>query len=118
MVEKIDLFGNFGGTVHDALREVARTESVVWDTSTGAAVILRHADVNAVAHDPRVAGVGLSLFDLMGIADGPLRDWYGGIMFTNDGRPTAGCAPWWQGRSPHAPSRDCAGRAGGWPPRQ
>jgi hypothetical protein len=84
MTEKIDLFGSFGGTVHDVLREVAG-ESVVWDTNTGAAVILRHADVGAVAHDPRVAGVGLSLFDLMGIRDGPLRDWYGGIMFTNDG---------------------------------
>jgi cytochrome P450 len=32
-----------------------------------------------------VHGVGLSLFDAMGIAEGPLRDWYGALMFTNDG---------------------------------
>jgi len=36
-------------------------------------------------HEPRLRGVGLSLFDRMGIADGPLRDWYGALMFTNDG---------------------------------
>jgi hypothetical protein len=27
----------------------------------------------------------LSFFDLMGITDGPLREWYGGLMFTNEG---------------------------------
>src|SRR5581483_9461199 len=33
----------------------------------------------------RLNGVGLSLFDAMGITRGPLRDWYGSLMFTNDG---------------------------------
>jgi cytochrome P450 len=85
MAESVDLFGNFGGTMHEALRKVAVIDRVAWDCSTGAAVIFRHRDVQALAHDPRVAGIGLSLFDLMGITHGPLRDWYSGLMFTNDG---------------------------------
>ena len=47
--------------------------------------MLRHADVDALGRDPRLVGVGLGNFDLMGIADGPLRDWYGSLMFTNEG---------------------------------
>jgi hypothetical protein len=39
--------------------------------------VLRQQDVEALAHDPRVSGIGLLLFDMMGIADSPLRDWYG-----------------------------------------
>jgi len=81
----VDLFGNLGGTLHRTLAEVAASEALARDTSTGAVLVLRHRDVDALAHDPRVAGIGLSLFDAMGITDGPLRDWYGGLMFTNDG---------------------------------
>jgi len=83
--ESVDLFGNLGGTLHEALRKPAANSPIAWDCSTGAAVVFRHRDVEALAHDPRVAGIGLSLFDLMGIEPGPLRDWYGGIMFTNEG---------------------------------
>jgi cytochrome P450 len=81
----VDVFGNLGGTLHEALREVAGTGPVAWDTSTGAVVVFRHRDVEALARDPRLAGVGLTFFDVMGITDGPLRDWYAGLMFTNDG---------------------------------
>ena len=53
---------------------------------SGATVVLRHADVEALARDHRLAGVGLVMFDLMGIT-GRLRDWYGSLMFTNEGEP-------------------------------
>lgn len=85
MTASVDLFGNLGGTLHRTLAEVAAAEALATDTSTGAVLVFRHRDVEALAHDPRVAGIGLGLFDAMGITDGPLRDWYGGLMFTNDG---------------------------------
>src|SRR6516225_1687967 len=42
------------------------------DVATGATVVLRQRDVEALAHDPRLEGVGLAFFDLMGITDGCL----------------------------------------------
>ena len=59
-------------------------QAVVKDVS-GPYWVLRHADVERLAHDPNVQGVGLSFFDLMGIDDGPLRRWYGSLMFTTEG---------------------------------
>ena len=56
------------------------------DEMTGATVVLRQGDLEALAHDPRLDGIGLTLFDMMGITDGPLRDWYGRLMFTHRGR--------------------------------
>ncbi len=50
-----------------------------------ALVVLRWDDVRALLRDRRFAGVGLSIFDLLGIGDGPLRRWYGSLMFTNEG---------------------------------
>jgi len=47
--------------------------------------VLRYHDIEKLLHEPRLHGVGLSIFDAMGITDGPLRDWYGALMFTNDG---------------------------------
>jgi cytochrome P450 len=55
------------------------------DEATGMIYVLRHRDIERLLNEPRVHGVGLSLFDAMGIAGGPLRDWYGALMFTNDG---------------------------------
>lgn len=55
------------------------------DEITGSKVVLRQHDVEALAHDPRLEGIGPTLFDLMGITDGPLRDWYGRLMFTTEG---------------------------------
>jgi len=57
----------------------------VVDAATGALYVLRYRDIERLLHDPRLHGVGLSLFDAMGITPGPLRDWYGALMFTNDG---------------------------------
>jgi cytochrome P450 len=53
--------------------------------ATGAVVVLRQHDVETLAHDHRLQGVGLAMFDMMGIVEGPLRDWYGRLMFTTEG---------------------------------
>ncbi|OBF35576.1 hypothetical protein A5724_15455 [Mycobacterium sp. ACS1612] len=67
------------------LREAARLGPLATDATTGATVALRQRDVEELAHDPRLIGVGLTFFDMMGISDGPLRDWYGQLMFTTEG---------------------------------
>jgi len=69
---------------HLVLDAASRGPTVV-DDSTGAVHVLRYHDVERLLHEPRLHGVGLSLFDAMGITHGPLRDWYGTLMFTNDG---------------------------------
>lgn len=66
------------------LRAAAEGPTVV-DETTGALYVLRYRDVERLLNEPRLHGVGLSLFDAMGITRGPLRDWYGSLMFTNDG---------------------------------
>ena len=81
----IDLAASFGDELHGVLRGAALEGPTITDASSGAVVVLRYADVERLAHDPRLAGVGLSFFDFMGISDGPLREWYGGLMFTNEG---------------------------------
>ena len=67
----------------DALRGLAATERVAY-TPEGVWV-LRWEDVRALLRDRRFEGVGLAVFDLLGITDGPLRRWYGSLMFTNEG---------------------------------
>ena len=47
--------------------------------------MLGYDEVESLAHDPRLAGVGLTIFDFLGVPDGPLRTWYSSLMFTNDG---------------------------------
>jgi hypothetical protein len=74
-----------GDDLHGVLREAAAAGPIAVDDTTGVVGVLHHADIQTLARDPRLAGVGLSLFDLMGIGDGPLRDWYGRLMFTNEG---------------------------------
>src|SRR5262245_65214785 len=66
------------------LEAALRGPSVV-DADTGMIHVLRYRDIEPLLHEPRVHGVGLSLFDAMGITGGSLRDWYGALMFTNDG---------------------------------
>ena len=75
----------FGDDLHGALREAALVGPVVRDPETGVAIALRHADVEALGRDPRMVGVGLGNFDAVGITEGPLREWYGQLMFTNEG---------------------------------
>lgn len=85
MIPAVDLTGSFAGDVHGVLREAAQRGPLATDALTGAVVVLRQRDVEELAHDQRLEGIGLALFDTMGIADGPLRDWYGRLMFTTEG---------------------------------
>jgi cytochrome P450 len=81
----IDLTGTFAAGLHSLLRDAVEQGPLASDVSTGATVVLRQRDVEALAHDHRLEGTGLALFDMMGITDGYLRDWYGQIMFTTEG---------------------------------
>ncbi|MGO9877183.1 MAG: cytochrome P450 [Acidimicrobiia bacterium] len=81
----VDLVTAFGDELHDVLREAASAGPLARDPETGVVIALRHADVDTLGRDPRMVGVGLGNFDVMGIADGPLRTWYSQLMFTNEG---------------------------------
>jgi cytochrome P450 len=81
----LDLLSATGDELHAALREAASQGPLAVDAATGSVFVLRHRDIEMLARDHRLAGVGLTFFDLMGITGGPLRDWYGALMFTNEG---------------------------------
>jgi len=66
------------------LAAAARGPTAIEET-TEMIYVLRQREIERLLQEPRLRGVGLSLFDRMGIADGPLREWYGALMFTNDG---------------------------------
>jgi cytochrome P450 len=85
MNASVDLSGSLAGDLHGVLRVAAEAGPLATDAATGATVVLRHRDVEALARDQRLVGVGLTFFDLMGITDGPLRDWYSRLMFTTEG---------------------------------
>ncbi len=93
----VDMTGTYNQGMHAMLAEAARHSPLAVDELSGATVVLRQHDVEALARDQRVVGVGLTLFDLMGIDRGSLRAWYSRLMFT-----TQGDIPWRQvlGRSP------------------
>ncbi len=77
----------FDDSLHETLRAGREAGPSGIDSMSGAVVVFRYADVEALAHDPRLAGIGLSLFDLLGVPDGHLRTWYSSLMYTNDGDP-------------------------------
>lgn len=81
----VDLTGSLAGGLHGVLHAASSRGPLATDVMTGATVLLRQQDVEMFARDRRLRGVGLTLFDMMGIADGPLRDWYGRLMFTTEG---------------------------------
>ena len=81
----VDLSGTFAADLHSVLSDVAQLGPLASDVTTGATVVLRHRDVETLAHDQRLEGIGLAMFDIMGITDGPLRNWYGRLMFTTEG---------------------------------
>ncbi|GLE51353.1 cytochrome P450 hydroxylase [Mycobacterium montefiorense] len=85
MLPTVDLTGSLAGDLHGVLREAARRGPLARDEMTGAYVALRQRDVERLVHDQRLNGIGLTLFDMMGITTGPLRDWYGRLMFTTEG---------------------------------
>jgi cytochrome P450 len=75
----------FDDTLHEMLRQARSVSPTAISAETGAVVALGYGEVERLAHDPRLAGVGLTFFDYMGIPDGTLRRWYGSLMFTNEG---------------------------------
>jgi cytochrome P450 len=75
----------FDDSLHDVLRAGREAGPSGIDSQSGAVVVLSYDEVERLAHDPRLAGVGLTIFDLLGVPDGPLRTWYSSLMFTNDG---------------------------------
>lgn len=81
----VDLSGSWAADLHGVLAEAAAQGPLATDIATGATVVMRQSDVDALAHDPRLEGIGLMLFDMMDIAEGPLRDWYSQLMFTTEG---------------------------------
>ena len=66
------------------LAAAARGPTAIEETSE-MIYVLRYREIERLLNEPRLRGVGLSLFDRMGITHGPLRDWYGALMFSNDG---------------------------------
>src|SRR5258705_8124318 len=81
----VDLSGTWTGDLHGVLREAASQGPLATDILTGATVVLRQGDLEVLTYDQGLPGVGLPRFDMMGIPDGPLRDWYGKLMFTTEG---------------------------------
>jgi cytochrome P450 len=81
----VDLSGSFAADLHEVVRKAANQGPLATDQLTGATVVLRYRDLEKLAHDQRLAGIGLALFDMMGITEGPLREWYSGLMFTTEG---------------------------------
>jgi cytochrome P450 len=79
------LEATFDEGLHDGYRAARAAGPSAIAADTGAVVVLRYDDVERLSHDPRLAGIGLSVFDFLGIGDGPLRRWYSSLMFTNDG---------------------------------
>ena len=80
-----DIATTIGDELHHMLRTAAAEGPIAVDANSGAIVVLRYEDVERLAFDRRFAGVGLAFFDLMGITEGQLREWYGRLMFTNEG---------------------------------
>jgi cytochrome P450 len=79
----VDLLLDPGG-VRPKLAAAAAVGPTAIDAVTGAVFVLRYDEIERLARDPRMMGVGLSLFDVMGI-EGALRQWYGSLMFTSEG---------------------------------
>ena len=50
----VDLTGNFAGDLHGVLSEAAQQGPLAVDVATGATVVLRQRDLEALAHDQRL----------------------------------------------------------------
>ena len=76
--------GHDPALAREALAAAAVVGPTALDATSGAIWVLRHEEIDRLAHDARMAGVGLTWFDMLGV-DGALRRWYGSLMFTNEG---------------------------------
>ena len=75
----------FDDSLHDVLRAGRESGRPVSTRSAVRSSCSGYDEVEKLAHDPRLAGIGLTVFDFIGVPDGPLRTWYSSLMFTNDG---------------------------------
>lgn len=66
------------------LVDAGRVAPVAIDQASGMLVVLGYQEVHDLARDRRLAGVGLTFFDYMGI-EGRLREWYSELLFTTEG---------------------------------
>ena len=67
------------------LRQTAEIAESARLPASDTTFVFRHQDVQSLLHDARLGGIGLRAFDQLGISSGPLRDWYGSLLSTNDG---------------------------------
>ena len=81
----MDLTNATGDELHALLRAAASAGPTAVDDRSGAVYVLHHDDIERLARDRRLAGIGLAMFDLAGVPEGPLRRWYSGLMFTTEG---------------------------------
>ena len=68
-----------------SLRQIAATSPSARLTGSDTVYVFRYDDVQPLLHDSRLGGIGLRAFDQLGIDSGPLRDWYGALISTNEG---------------------------------
>jgi len=73
--------------VRRAMRDAARQAPAAIEEGSGLVYIFGYDDCRRVLLDRDLKGGQLALFDLAGLTEGPLRDWYAGIMFAQDGPP-------------------------------
>jgi len=84
------LHSAFGADPKAARQEslaAAAVDASAIEGATQAVMVFRYDDVQKHLLNTKLVGVGLTFFDVMSITDGPLREWYGSLMFTNEGRP-------------------------------
>ena len=58
----VDLTGCLDKDLHGVLHEAADNGPLATDEITGATVVLRQCDLETLAHDQRLNGIGLALF--------------------------------------------------------
>jgi cytochrome P450 len=80
----IDATETDAATLPAVLAAAAASAPTAVESATGVVWVLRYEEIERLARDTRLAGVGLTVFDLMGI-EGELRRWYASLMFTNEG---------------------------------
>ena len=62
----VDLSGTFAADLHSVLSDVAQLGPLASDVTTGATVVLRHRDVETLAHDQRLDRSSPHWFDGLG----------------------------------------------------
>lgn len=73
-----------GAEVHQLFSD-ARAQCWYALTPFGFPAFLRYRDCERLVRDPRFRQIGIDMLHLSGITSGPLHDWFGRIMFANEG---------------------------------